>query len=275
MIYVLLGVLGLALGSFVNALVWRVRMQDKGGLKKKKPSKDLSILRGRSMCVHCKHSLRWIDLIPVISWASLKGRCRYCKKIISWQYPVVECVLAILAVGSYLFWPYELSSWGSWFTLITWVISLVPMLALVIYDIKWMEMPTRIIYSLNGIAVIFIGLMAYDLKSWGIVTSSITGSILLGGLFWMIYQISGGRWIGGADVRYGFTMGALLGWQGAVLGLALASYLGTALIIVLIAIGKYHKKIRIPFGPFLISATYITALFGQQVINWYKSLAGL
>jgi leader peptidase (prepilin peptidase)/N-methyltransferase len=275
MIYILLGVVGLALGSFVNALVWRVRMQDKGGLKKKKSPKDLSVLHGRSMCVHCKHVLGWLDLVPVLSWVLLKGRCRYCKKSISWQYPVIECVLAILAVGSYLFWPYELNGWVSWLVLITWIISLVPLLALVIYDIKWMEMPTRIIYALNSIAVIFIGLMAYDMKSWGIVISSIVGSILLGGLFWMIYQISAGRWIGGGDVRFGFAMGVLLGWQGGLLGLALASYLGTALIIVLLAIGKYHKKMRIPFGPFLISATYVSVLFGQQVIDWYKSLAGL
>ena len=91
----------------------------------------------------------------------------------------------------------------------------------------------------------------------------------------MIYQISAGRWIGGGDVRFGFAMGVLLGWQGGLLGLALASYLGTALIIVLLAIAKYHKKMRIPFGPFLISATYVSVLFGQQVIDWYKSLAGL
>src|SRR5665213_2769212 len=94
MIIALLALLGLVFGSFVNALVWRLHEQEVLLEKRKKPSKKqlekLSILNGRSMCPHCKHELAIKDLVPLFSWIALKGKCRYCGKPISWQYPVVE-----------------------------------------------------------------------------------------------------------------------------------------------------------------------------------------
>src|SRR3954465_436221 len=104
MIIAVLVVLGLCLGSFVNALVWRLHEQEEGG-SKKAAAKKLSIIKGRSMCPHCKHALKPIDLIPVISWLSLRGKCRYCSKPISIQYPIVELSTALLFVVSYIWWP--------------------------------------------------------------------------------------------------------------------------------------------------------------------------
>ncbi|HMS30983.1 MAG TPA: prepilin peptidase [Candidatus Saccharibacteria bacterium] len=271
---IIVSLFGLALGSFVNALVWRMREQEKAGKKGfKKP--ELSIVNGRSMCVHCKHELAWYDLVPVFSWLTLGGTCRYCKKTISWQYPVVELLVGALAVSSLMFWPYETSSALEWLMFVTWVIGLVPLVALVIYDLRWMIMPTSLIYVFDVLAVIFVTLLAISTKSWDVASSAVIGSIVIGGFFWIMYQISNGKWIGGGDVRYGFAMGAVLGWQKALFGLALASYLGTALVLVLLIMGKYRKKMRIPFGPFLITATYLSMLFGQQAIDWYKSLVGM
>lgn len=272
--YVLVGLLGVSLGSFVNALVWRMREQEmykKTGSKKS----DLSIVNGRSMCVHCKHELAWYDLVPVFSWLMLGGTCRYCKKTISWQYPVVELFVAVLAIFSLLYWPFTLSSALEWLVFVAWVIGLVPLVALVIYDIRWMIMPTSLIYAFDVIALILVALLSISTKSWDATSSAVIGSIVIGGFFWIMYQISNGKWIGGGDVRYGFAMGAVLGWQKALFGLALASYLGTALVLVLLILGKYRKKMRIPFGPFLITATYLSMLFGQQAIDWYKSLTGM
>ena len=279
MAYIYLSLLGLALGSFVNALVWRLYTGEKAKHNvqtiKKDEARSLSIFHGRSMCVNCRHVLAWYDLIPVVSWLALGGKCRYCKKSISLQYPLIEVLMAFLTLISYIYWPIELSSFLQWSVLITRIIALVPMVALVIYDLRWMEMPTNLIYVLDIISVVFVGLLAISQKDWSIVYSSAIGALLIGGLFWLIYQISGGKWIGGGDVRFGFAMGVLLGWQKAVFGLALASYLGTALIIVLIFTRKYHKKMRLPFGPFLISALYLSMIFGQYAIDWYKNLAGL
>ena len=272
--YVLIAIFGLSLGSFVNALVWRMKEQEKAGNKNFKSSK-YSIVNGRSMCVHCKHILSWHDLVPVFSWLAIKGRCRYCKKTISWQYPVIEVLVSILAIASIVFWPFAISSVLDWLTFVVWILSLVPMVALVIYDLRWMIMPTRFIYIFDILVGIFVLLLAGSIKSWDVITSAVIGSIIIGGLFWLLYQFSNGRWIGGGDVRFGFAMGAVLGWQKAIFGLATASYLGTALILVLLVMGKYRKKMRIPFGPFLVSATYLSMLFGQKVIDWYISLTGL
>jgi prepilin signal peptidase PulO-like enzyme (type II secretory pathway) len=110
--------LGLCLGSFVNALVWRLRQRSlvhssKSTAKKLKglPAKDsqlrtqgLSILKGRSMCPHCHRELNAKDLIPILSWLSLKGKCRYCGKKID-DSPMVELIMPVLFVFSYLYWP--------------------------------------------------------------------------------------------------------------------------------------------------------------------------
>ncbi|MEX2014368.1 MAG: prepilin peptidase, partial [Candidatus Saccharimonadales bacterium] len=104
MTLVALVLFGLSLGSFINALVWRLWQQEN---KKQKTKNDrrYSILKGRSICPHCKHILQAKDLIPVLSWVLLRGKCRYCNKPISAQYPLVEAGTAALFILSYVFWP--------------------------------------------------------------------------------------------------------------------------------------------------------------------------
>src|SRR5882762_114793 len=108
MIIVVLAILGLCFGSFVNAAVWRIYAQEQVKSKKLqvKKSTNLSIVNGRSVCPHCEHELAAKDLMPVFSWLSLGGKCRYCKKPISRQYPLVELLTAVLFVFSYLYWPF-------------------------------------------------------------------------------------------------------------------------------------------------------------------------
>ena len=119
MIIAVLVIFGLCFGSFVNALGWRLHKQ----LNAKKPNPDLSILKGRSMCPHCGHTLSAVDLLPVVSWLSLGGKCRFCRKPISWQYPVVEMVTAVLFLVSYIYWPFTLNGvesivFGSWLVML-------------------------------------------------------------------------------------------------------------------------------------------------------------
>src|SRR5690242_7308270 len=109
-------VLGLCLGSFVNALVWRLHEQEELKIAKpkgwRKRLRELSIMRGRSMCPHCRYQLAVVDLVPVVSWLSLRGKCRYCSKPIGWQYPVVEAGVAVLFALSYVWWPLALHGYG-------------------------------------------------------------------------------------------------------------------------------------------------------------------
>lgn len=282
MIYILVGLIGLSLGSFVNALVWRMRHNEviegngaEGGKKSPKKGTSYSIINGRSICVKCKHQLAWNDLIPIMSWLALSGKCRYCKKNISVQYPLIELLVAFLAVFSLALWPYAFSSLASWLSFGLWIASLPLFVAIIIYDIKYTIMPTVFIYILDVIAVFFTFSLAFESKSISNVISAAIGSLIIGCFFWCLHVFSKGKWIGGGDVRFGFTMGLFLGWQKAVLGLALASYLGTALVIVLLVLGKYRKKMRIPFGPFLVTGTLLALLYGNIILDWYKNLAGI
>ena len=147
MIWVILIAFGLCAGSFVSAVVWRVRKQETGNKKQ-----ELSILKGRSQCPHCCHVLAWHDLIPLFSWLSLRGRCRYCSQPISWQYPLTELAAVGIFTVSYAYWPGGVYGVGDWVVLITWLITSVGLLALLVYDLKWMLLPNRILYPTLAIA---------------------------------------------------------------------------------------------------------------------------
>lgn len=276
MIILLLTVAGLGFGSFINALIWRMYQQEKA--KSKAAKQKLSILRGRSMCVHCKHQLAAADLIPIFSWLWLKGRCRYCKKPISWQYPVVEIATALIFVGSYILWPVNLDTTGAWLLFITWLVSSVGLMALLVYDLKWMLLPNRIIYPTFFVAL--IGRLSYIAffaegkahSFWLLVFSLVISS----GVFWLMFQVSRGQWIGFGDVRLGLITGTLLADPAKSAAMIfIASLLGSLVALPGLITGKKTMSSKLPYGPFLIIATAITLLFGSPIIDWYKSLLGL
>jgi len=264
---VFLVLLGLCFGSFVNALVWRIHVQSKGGKSKK--NAEYSISKGRSMCVHCKHVLAAKDLIPIFSWIYLRGKCCYCGKQISWQYPMVEAVTALLFVISYLFWPYEIAGIGV-VSFAAWLMILVGLVALLIYDIKWMLLPNRIIFFLYWLAGVYVVARVVESSSLSSVSDYAMGVVIGGGIFYLLFQISSGRWIGGGDVKLGFLLGALVGsGYFALLLLFIASVLGSLYSLPLLAAKKANKSSRIPFGPFLIISAIVVVLFGNSLTDMY------
>lgn len=271
MIILLLVVVGLVLGSFVNALVWRLHEQSTS--KKKANDPRLSILNGRSMCTSCRHILAWYDLIPVISWLTLKGRCRYCQKSISWQYPLVELCTAALFIISYAFWPYQLTSMGGYSVFVLWQTLMVGFMALTVYDLRWMLLPNRLVTIVGLIAGAQIVTNSVTSKDVNVIIGSLAGGLIVGGLFYGLFQLSGGRWIGGGDVKLGFVLGMLAG--GLMKGLLLifvASSLGTVIAAPLLFTKKKTLTQKLPFGPFLMAATVFVYLFGQRIIDWYQAL---
>lgn len=272
MIIAILFVLGLCLGSFVNAWVWRVREQSKS----KKPKQELSILHGRSMCPSCKHTLGAYDLVPVFSWLFLRGRCRYCRKPISVQYPAVELATASLFMLSYVFWP---ASWSvyQYMLLGFWLVQLVILMALAVYDLRWYLLPNRMVAALGVVVGLQILVQYVFLRSGGwVLLSSILAAAVGGGFFWILFQISDGKWIGGGDVKLGAILGLIVATPiKAFLVLFLASLLGLLIALPLLISRQAGKGTQLPFGPFLIAATIIVSLFGSQVIAAYMRLAGL
>jgi len=247
------------MGSFVNALVWRI-----------KNKRDW--IRERSECPHCGHVLAAKDLVPVLSWIYLHGKCRYCRKPIA-DSPVVELALPALYVVSYLFWPAELSGAGL-FAFVLWALFLVGFMALAVYDLKWMLLPNVVVFPLIGLAVVQVLALAVCFGGgWQTIISGLVGVFIISGLFFAIFQFSKGRWIGFGDVKLGIVLGLLAGGAlKALLVLFVASLLGTVLSAPMVFAGKANRKSHLPFGPLLIAGLIVVVLFGSRILDWYSSL---
>ena len=273
MIIVILFFLGLCLGSFINALIWRLYLQAKPAYKKK--HEDFSIVHGRSMCMHCKHQLGFWDLIPVVSWVALRGRCRYCHHKYP-DTPISELLTPLLFILSFVFWPMSFDAEGT-ASIIFWLIFLTGFIALALYDLKWYLLPNRIIFPLYAVVIVqvIISLAFFNLGFDGLLL--VLSSILIGGgIFYILYQISGGKWIGGGDVKLGFLIGAILGKPMlSILFIFVASLIGTLFAIPLLVKGSLKRTSHLPFGPFLLISAFIVTLFGTNLINTYVKLVGL
>lgn len=268
--------LGLVAGSFVNALVWRLHAQEleAGSQQPRAENSNLSVLHGRSQCPNCNHKLSARDLVPILSWLFLRGRCRYCQAPISRQYPVVELAAAAVFVTSYYFWPVSITG-GAVVLFVAWLVASVGLLALLIYDARWMLLPSKIIYPTLAAAAIgrLIYLLGYQMDKPHAAGQWALALLISSGFFWLLFIFSSGRYIGYGDVRLGLITGTLLATPAkSFLMLFLASTLG--LIFALPPVLKKQKSLssQIPFGPFLIVATGMALLFGDSLINWYTNL---
>jgi leader peptidase (prepilin peptidase)/N-methyltransferase len=265
MIVAVVVILGLILGSFANALVWRLHEQEKSH------DKALSITKGRSMCPHCHHELAAKDLIPLFSWLALRGKCRYCGKPISYQYPLVELATAGLFVASYVWWPLDLHG-VQWALFGLWLAILVGLMALLVYDLRWQLLPNRIIYPLTGIAAVMALITVATADRPAVALLNLVGSVAVGsGLFYILFQVSGGKWIGGGDVKLGWIIGLTAGTPArSLLVIFIAALSGSLVSLPLLASKRLNRTSTVPFGPFLIMGLIIVQLFGHAILAWYR-----
>lgn len=252
---ILLALLGAAMGSFVGALVWRL-----------KTNKDF--VRGHSVCEHCGHRLSAADLIPVVSWLVLKGRCRYCHKSIGGLPLVLELTLATLFVISYLYWPLGFASAAAQVSFVLWLVYLVLLAALFVYDLKWFLLPDKLVFVLIGLALID-AMLRTSLTGENYLVHVGLGLLPIAGVYGLLYVVSKGKWVGFGDVKLGIFMGLVLGWQGALLTLVLANVLGFLFVLPGLISKKLTRTSRVPFGPFLIAAFVVAGLWGGPLVEWY------
>ena len=233
-----LGVIGLLLGSFVNVVIWRLSAPLLGA-----PDSG-NLYSPGSYCPNCRQSLRWWQLIPLFSFALLRGRCNYCKAKIAWQYPLVELAAALLlgGIGWFMGWRWELLLWSA-FAL--WA------LALCVSDWRWMLLPDYLTLSL-----LWFGLLVNSLGVWTQLVSAVYGAALGFSLLWAInslYKLLRGReGMGGGDQKLLAALGACFGLQAIWPIILLASLGGCAQ-----ALAQYALTRKVPiivFGPWLIIA---------------------
>jgi prepilin signal peptidase PulO-like enzyme (type II secretory pathway) len=253
-------VLGLLFGSAINAIVWRLYV-------------GRSWVHGRSMCPECKHVLAAKDLVPVVSWLALRGKCRYCQARIHWQYPAVEILTACLfGLSAYVLGTGAL---GGWLRLGFWLVILVMLIVVAVYDTRWMILPDKVVLPMIGVALVYTILGAFVAHSLKVVLGPLEAAALVGGAFYAIVVLSKGRAMGGGDIKLVFAMGLILGLQSMTVALLFAFNLAAIVGVVLIATGIRGRRDHIPFGPFLVTGTVLAFLFAHPLIQWYLNINGV
>lgn len=275
--------LGLIVGSFNGATVWRLRARqlkedkDAGERINKTEYHHLKKLLGasvqndRSICLHCHHQLAWYDLIPLLSWSLLGGKCRYCHHRIGRMEPLIELGTAVFFVASYLFWPMPLHTALEAVELGIWLLLGSGLIILLAYDSRWFLLPDRVVLPLVAVALVGALLRLSQSHNWLMDSASmVLGVIILSGLYYVLYVVSHGRWIGFGDVKLGLVLALGLGsWPLAFLALFFANVIGCAIVLPGLVAGKLSRTSHVPFGPMLIIGYFIVGLFGQTILLWY------
>lgn len=252
---------GLIVGSFLNVLIYRLE-------NKKRKS-----LRGRSFCPHCEEKITWHDNIPVISWLILRGKCRDCKKKISIQYPLVELATGLVFLAFGLL-NYESVSLGmvNIVNLVFWLFFAACLMIIFVYDLKHQIIPDEIIYSLLAVGLLFVGINSFVVMDYKYLIDHLASGLLAGGFFFFLAAVSKGKWMGGGDIKLAAFMGLVLGWQGVLIALYIAFILGAIVGIFAILMKERKLGSKIPFGPFLITGTFVSLIFSKQIISFYVNI---
>ena len=244
LISVMVFLLGLIIGSFLNVCIYRIPLKE-----------DIAV--ERSHCMKCGHVLSWYELIPLFSWLIQGGKCRACKAKISIQYPLVE-------LGNALAWIAVLYIWGLQWVTILYCLCASCMMVISVID----ERTQEINLGLN----IFIGVLgiirlALDYQHWYYY---LIGMAAISIPFLLIVLISKERAMGLGDVYLMAGIGLLLGWKHVLLATVLGCTLGSIIHIIRMKVSKKGKVLA--FGPYLCLGTYLTILFGNPIINWYTGI---
>ena len=252
--------IGTAVGSFLNVIAYR---SVHGG----------SIFAERSKCRHCDHKLAAKDLVPIISYLSLSGKCRYCKKSISVQYPIVEIISGIVFSFTFIYWLVNLSVGMGLLELVSlaYLLFLVSVLVvLTTTDIVDGLLPNSVVLPAIGAVVAYnLFLLISGVLSPLTFSVDIVASLLVAFLFFAIVFLSKEKALGGGDVKLVFFIGLFLGWPTILVGLFLGFLTGGLLAAMLVLLGTKRFGQTLPLGPFLNLGAFMALFYGQQLIEIY------
>lgn len=245
-ILVVAGIFGAVFGSFINCMAYRIAHGE-------------SVLKGRSHCAVCGHPLRALDLVPIFSYLFLRGRCRYCKEKISPRYMAVELLTALAFILTV--WRFDLSLQALWICVLACIL-----LALSLVDLETYTIPDRFIIA--GILWYF-GVLLFTEDWKGELLSALAGGLSIGVgmllLSLLFDKVTGKESLGGGDIKLFFMTGLYLGpWVG-LFNLILSCIIGIGFVL-------FMGQKRIPFGPAISLAVFISLLVGNDIVNWYLGL---
>lgn len=243
-IYIISFVFGITIGSFVNVLIYRLPLHE-------------NIVTTNSHCMSCNHKLAWYDLFPLFSWILLGGKCRYCKKEISVQYPIIELINGFGYSAIFIMNGINITS-------ALYSICFSMLVALSVIDWRTYEIP----FGIN-IVILVCGIinMAFDYTHFYYY---LIGMVCVSGFLFLLYIFTGGRGIGGGDIKLMAAAGLLLGWKHIILALILGCIIGSVIHIILMKVS--NKGRMLAFGPYLSVGITISMLCGNQLLNWYLGI---
>lgn len=269
--------LGLVVGSFLNAFIFRMR---EGG----------SVWHGRSYCPKCRKALFWYELIPLVSFVIQRGRCRGCHEKIDPQYPIIEITTAILflvlygkvsntffgdGIPNFQFPIFNIGHWvlGLGHLIIFWYLFSA-LIVLFMYDLRYSLVPDRVVLPAIIVAFLYNVVVIITRESARQSVLSAVGYLLLAtivgaGFFAVQYYLSRGRWLGDGDIRIGALMGAMLGWPQLLTALVISYMIGGACGVIVLAAGRKKFGQTLPLVTFLTLGTAIVFLYGEQIWSWY------
>lgn len=281
-------VLGLCLGSFLNVVIHRL------------PREDVTIASPRrSICPACREPIAWYDNLPLISYLILRGRCRHCRRPISPRYPLVELMAGIMTLAVFQKagilgqTPFD---WVALWRMLADLYLVLALIAITFIDLDEMIIPDAI--TLPGMVLAILAAVAAPepnllgpwlggkVMDWGIqgprmmsFLGSLFGLCLGGALIWVIFQayylLRKEEGIGGGDFTLLAMIGAFLGWRSVLVTIFIASLAGLAAAIASMAKGKgVSLQMKVPFGPFLAFGALVYLFFGESLVVWYWSLGG-
>lgn len=245
--YIIIFIFGITIGSFLNVCIYRIPLGE-------------SIVMATSHCMTCGRKLKWYDMVPVFSWLVLGGKCRNCKSKISVQYPIIEGVNGILYV---MICAVNGLEWSS----VIYCFMASALLVLSIIDWRTYEIP----FGIN--VFLFVLGVAMTILDRGNLAEHLIGMICVSGLLGILYLLTGGRAIGGGDIKLMFACGLILGWKLILLAFFLGCIIGSVVHIIRMSVKKAGRMLAM--GPYLSAGILLAALWGNAWINWYLSLLGL
>jgi len=244
-------VFGLTIGSFLNVVILRLNTGKS--------------FKGRSACMSCRNQLRFYELVPVLSFLGLGGRCRNCKTKISIQYPLVELATGIIFATFFLKFQdiffFDTSSFIFSYAYYVMMFSL--LLIIAVYDLKHKIISDVLVFVLGAFS--FLGLFFFS--SFGFyphipsILQFLSG-FLIAAPFALLWLVSSGRWMGFGDAKLAIGLGWLLGFSLALSGVMIAFWIGALLgLSLIIFTKKYGLKSEIPFAPYLILGMFLAFIF--------------
>ncbi|HLO27352.1 MAG TPA: prepilin peptidase [Geobacteraceae bacterium] len=253
MMYFLVFILGAVVGSFLNVCIYRL---PKGG----------SVVFPPSHCPACSRKIAFYDNIPLVSYLLLGGKCRSCRTPISFQYPLVEFINALLALLLFL-------KFGLTLSFAVLFLFCAAMVVITFIDLEHFIIPDVI--SLPGIVLGFVCSFFIPQLGW---QNSLIGIIAGGGSLYLVatgYQlVTGKEGMGGGDIKLLAMMGAFFGWKAIPFIIFTSSLVGSVIGVMVMVVQKKDSKLAIPFGPFLALGAILYIFFGSQVIHWYLNMGG-